>query len=367
MYNSYSNLKRTILCVLVVVSISFATSSTHNVIVTRSFDKDAVLTDEAIGVTVNISNNESQSLNGFYFVENIPTEIELTVESVKVNNEVVTNYIVETDQIYSGKEAIRFIFETPAEFNEGNGISGSNTAEIKYRLTTNTAGQYGLSEFHWVGLINGEAAFGFSESADESFLSWVAADLEIVTEGSLPDVDVGAEYSKQLSADGGSEPYTWTLESGNLPTGLSLDSLSGVISGIPTEAGTYNFTIKLKDDGILIQQDAKEFSIKVNSVTSLSEANNPDRMELLPNYPNPFNPETHIPFVLKNQAYVSLTIYNLLGQQVRALAEGKFVQGLNTVMWDGTDNYGNALPGGIYLAHFKSGSYIFTHKITMIK
>jgi YVTN family beta-propeller protein len=69
-----------------------------------------------------------------------------------------------------------------------------------------------------------------------------------VTTTSLPDGIVGNGYSTTLAASGGTTPYTWTVASGSLPTGLSLGG-SGVISRTETVAGTFNFTIRAADSG----------------------------------------------------------------------------------------------------------------------
>lgn len=68
----------------------------------------------------------------------------------------------------------------------------------------------------------------------------------VITTLSLPSATVGSSYSGTLNASGGIAPYTWTVISGALPPGLSL-STSGVISGTPTTAGTYNFTVQVID------------------------------------------------------------------------------------------------------------------------
>jgi hypothetical protein len=68
----------------------------------------------------------------------------------------------------------------------------------------------------------------------------------IVTTQSLPNATVGTPYGATLTATGGLPPYTWSIISGSLPPGLVLDS-SGNITGTPTVAGTYNFTVQVVD------------------------------------------------------------------------------------------------------------------------
>jgi hypothetical protein len=64
---------------------------------------------------------------------------------------------------------------------------------------------------------------------------------------SLPDGQVDAAYSQTLSASGGSGTYTWSMTSGFLPDGLSLNSSTGVISGTPTYADNYSITVLVID------------------------------------------------------------------------------------------------------------------------
>jgi len=79
----------------------------------------------------------------------------------------------------------------------------------------------------------------------------------IITE-SLPNGVVGAEYSQMLEAEG-YEPITWAIESGDLPTGLTL-SEEGEISGIPTAEGTFNFVVKATNN---VTSDIKGLSITI--------------------------------------------------------------------------------------------------------
>jgi endoglucanase len=69
-----------------------------------------------------------------------------------------------------------------------------------------------------------------------------------LTTSSLPGGTVGTGYSADLTASGGTPPYTWSVVSGQLPAGLSLSG-AGTISGTPAAAGTFAFTLQVKDSG----------------------------------------------------------------------------------------------------------------------
>jgi len=99
-------------------------------------------------------------------------------------------------------------------------------------------------------LTNGTATItatdGNSESLSIYFDPPPAPQLAITT-NSLMDGQVRLAYTATLAATGGSAPYTWTISSGQLPTGLSLASSTGVISGTPTAAGTASFSAEVTD------------------------------------------------------------------------------------------------------------------------
>ncbi len=74
----------------------------------------------------------------------------------------------------------------------------------------------------------------------------------------------------------------------------------------------------------------------------------PDAYSLEQNYPNPFNPETEISFGLPEAGNVTLKIFSITGQEVRTLADGTFQAGYQTVRWDGRNQSGHAVAGGVY-------------------
>jgi hypothetical protein len=68
-----------------------------------------------------------------------------------------------------------------------------------------------------------------------------------MTTASLPDGSVGAAYNETLAASGGTTPHNWSVTGGALPAGLSLNALTGAITGTPTTAGTSTFTAQVID------------------------------------------------------------------------------------------------------------------------
>jgi hypothetical protein len=85
-----------------------------------------------------------------------------------------------------------------------------------------------------------------------SYTLTVAAPPTVITAPSLPAGMVNVAYSQTLVATGGTAPYTWTLASGTLPTGITL-STAGVLSGTPSNSGTYNFAFTVADSSTPVQ------------------------------------------------------------------------------------------------------------------
>jgi hypothetical protein len=84
-------------------------------------------------------------------------------------------------------------------------------------------------------------------TGSESITVDAASDPLTVTTTSLPSIQAGQDYGAQLTSTGGVAPVFWSVPSGSLPPGLSLDPASGLLTGTPTKAGTYDFTVKATD------------------------------------------------------------------------------------------------------------------------
>src|SRR5439155_23835096 len=85
-----------------------------------------------------------------------------------------------------------------------------------------------------------------------------------------PQAAVGTNYSQLLSSTGGSPPITWSITTGALPAGLSINASSGIISGLPNAAGVSNFTVQVKDAASATATQA--FSLAVVSGLTITTA-----------------------------------------------------------------------------------------------
>ncbi|NIN00260.1 MAG: peptidase M1 [candidate division Zixibacteria bacterium] len=86
--------------------------------------------------------------------------------------------------------------------------------------------------------------------------------MNIITTDLPPDSQFYA-YAETLVVKGGTAPYTWEVESGSLPDGLELDSVTGVISGVPTVSDSFDFTIKVTDSSSPGKTDTQELYVVV--------------------------------------------------------------------------------------------------------
>jgi hypothetical protein len=97
------------------------------------------------------------------------------------------------------------------------------------------------------------------------------------------------------------------------------------------------------------------------------EKHRPKEVSLYPNYPNPFNPTTTIRYELKQPSKVSLKIYNLLGQEVRALVNKQESNGIHSAVWDGKNNRGQTVGSGVYFYRLEAGDFVKTRKMVLVK
>ena len=85
------------------------------------------------------------------------------------------------------------------------------------------------------------------------------------------------------------------------------------------------------------------------------------------NYPNPFNPITNLTYELSDDAYVSITIYDMLGNVINNLVDANQLSGYKSIQWNATNNKGEPVSAGVYLYKIQAGDFIDTKKMVLLK
>ena len=120
---------------------------------------------------------------------------------------------------------------------------------------------------------------------------------------------------------------------------------------------------------VVTVDDVKNSTIQLENLIAYEI---PAETELLRNYPNPFNPETWIPYHLAEDADVKLTIYNISGEVVRDIDVGhqtaaKYDSRAKAIYWDGRNRFGEQVASGIYFYSLSAGDFSATRKMVILK
>ena len=176
--------------------------------------------------------------------------------------------------------------------------------------------------------------------------------------------EVTLNGSGSYDVNGDMLSYNWTA-----PVGIILSSSSIVnpafTAPVVTEETDYVFTLVVSDGTFFSEPD--EVVITVALTDSDENEVAAGNLELLGNYPNPFNPETEIVFNMKIAADVNLSIYNLKGQLIKELVNSRIAAGEQRVIWKGLDNNNQSVSSGIYYYKIRSGRYTRTGKMVLMK
>jgi len=229
-------------------------------------------------------------------ISGAPTAMGTSVFTVKVTDNATTPHI--TTKSFSVSIGLAITTSSPLpdadltqEYSQMLLASGG-TAPYIWALGSGSALPDGLS-LSAAGLISGIPTTAGSSTftvavhdsgtplgtATKSMQITVLGPLKITTT-SLPTGFWEASYSQSLAATGGATPYTWSMDSGSLPAGLSLDPTTGVISGDPIGmAGTSNFSVKVTDTAGTPHTDAKFFSITISDLVITTASSLPNAIK----------------------------------------------------------------------------------------
>ena len=156
----------------------------------------------------------------------------------------------------------------------------------------------------------------------------------------------------------------WVAMSGNMVivSSYAAPNEGGAEKGIGTAAYVYNSV----DDFGVFPYAVEPFALNLTTLGGVK------RTALLQNFPNPFNPETWMPYRLASDAPVAIHIYNVQGQLLRELnlgeqKAGSYLSRDSAAYWDGRDRVGQAVASGVYFYALHAGAFQATRRMLILK
>ena len=263
----------------------------------------------------------------------------------------------------------------------GSGVSGTGTL-LLVTFTAKTAGETRVTFSNF-----------FAGSSSSETISSDAPEIAITIEArAYPASDVNTDgttnvldlilVAQYLGEDAAANPQSDVNGDGTINV-LDLIAVAQHLGAPNAAAAPYNLAIEnLELDPATIQAWIAQAEVENDGSLAFQQgiANLqrflalllPEKTALLPNYPNPFNPETWIPYHLAEPADVTLHIYAADGVLVRTLALGYQVAGIyenrtRAVYWDGKNAVGEPVASGVYFYRLTAGDFTATRKMLIVK
>lgn len=157
---------------------------------------------------------------------------------------------------------------------------------------------------------------------------------------------------------------------------LIVNALVTIDPFVPGTRDTVNIVMVKEDERkpsfvVFIATDVAGNATLCDPVTTVLSAVVPEGFELKQNFPNPFNPSTTIHFAVGEVPgglpTVNIRIYDITGREVRTLVNEPLLPGTYSVVWDGTDNQGQPVAGGVYIYRMVAGDFVTSRKMMLIK
>ncbi len=190
----------------------------------------------------------------------------------------------------------------------------------------------------------------------------VEKDGQVDVSWSVESEDNTAGYNLYRKADGDKE-YT-KVNADVIKSAGETDDVVYHYLDTPPSAGKYWYMLEV----VSLDGQTEELGTIVTTVMSSVETNViPKEFALYQNYPNPFNPTTTIKYDLPKDSYVTIDIYDILGNRVKRLVHDNIQAGAHSVVWDATNDFGSKVSTGIYMYRITAGDFSKIHKMILMK
>ena len=133
------------------------------------------------------------------------------------------------------------------------------------------------------------------------------------------------------------------------------------------EFAVLNWYVENITDSYSFYSDTSQLCVDRSNLSFIKNDFIPYYYTLHQNNPNPFNPVTTLSYDLPGQAQVTLIIYDLIGREVTQLVNTTQDAGYRSVQWDATDSFGMPVSAGVYLYQVRSGEFVQTKKMVLLK
>ncbi len=228
-----------------------------------------------------------------------------------------------------------------------------------------------------IGVYQSLAKLAFPSLRDMNYGNDLFGDPEMPTWRQAP-----REWTIAAPTTYGSGEFPWTIEAhddagGALPGALTTVSIGDSIwtLGMTNGSGAITGTLLLPTVPEAILTVSKPgYKVFVDTIpheiiADVWDGGNqtPNRFQLLPNAPNPFNPSTLLSFVLPRTEHVTLVVYDILGRPVQTVVNGPLEAGAHQVEFDSAGRSGTTLSSGVYFAQLRAGKNVQVRKMALVK
>ena len=246
-----------------------------------------------------------------------------------------------------------------------NDVSLSNVELVKKWInegalaTPQTSQNQAPSDFVWLSVESDTINISSTNLSNTFSLSW--------SESTDPD---GDQVSYIVQAKIGNQSYDEIYDTTSLSVDISYQEfLDNVFESELAQSELVLFKVSATDgtDTVTVSGNDRKVLVDQSDLLSITSKSTPSSFKLYSNYPNPFNPNTKIPFDLYESSNVSIGIYNMLGQKVKSYFWSELHPGHHSVLWNGTDYYGDSVPAGVYMYQLKANNIVESKKMILLK